>query len=309
MIYVDPLWLLAIQAMPYVSIYVAFIHATSVGYLSPNTKITLSQCRTGTFRRRVPYGYLPSLIVYDWIASHAKILSSVWRLTQCVPSSLFYGCPPSSTRATHKDDVSPWCIPHKFRGCNTHSVLSWFVGCLPPLFVYDWIAPHANIMSSVWRFTQCVPSSSFVQFTFPIWLWDENAWWWKWSCFRCVINTPLASEVEWKQDWCGMKWNDQCTNGLSTVVVRNGFSGIVTAQNQFQPIVFICLVLPTNATISQCYVIFNNMTTGPICWYSAKILGTIVLGLFDLTICRTFRVFFFLLLNNVLRPLWAGESN
>ena len=52
---------------------------------------------------------------------------------------------------------------------------------------------------------------------------------------------------------------------MSTVVGRNGFSGIVTAQNQFQPIVFICLVLPTNATISQCYVIFNNMTTGPIC--------------------------------------------
>ena len=125
---------------------------------------------------------------------------------------------------------------------HTNSVLSWFVGCPPPLFVYDWIAPHAKIMSSVWRLTQCAPSSSSVQFTFPIWLWDENAWWWKWSCFRCVINTPLASEVEWKQDWCNVKkWNDQCTNGFSTVVGRNGISGIVTAQNQFQAIVFICV--------------------------------------------------------------------
>ena len=123
MIYVDPLWLLAIQAMPYVSIYVAFIHATSVGYLSPNTKITLSQCRTAwhvsspcavwlsaipnrlrlnrvtrkDFVFRVTFNTMCSIIVVLWLSA---FINSCYAQRRCV--SVMY-----STQI-------PW-LQHKFR--------------------------------------------------------------------------------------------------------------------------------------------------------------------------------------------------
>ena len=93
----------------------------------------------------------------------------------------------------------------------TQIPLSWFVGFLPPLFVYDSrhtqrLCLPCDVEDHVFRRRSF---SSRFQYDYEWQMHDDE----KWSCFAYVINTRLASECEWKQYWCWMKkWNDRCTN-------------------------------------------------------------------------------------------------